>query len=243
MSNQSRRLSLPWSVVVLGSVVIAACGGTARVDGSSTSAGAAGQGAVAGSASRCETVDCSDIECASGQVRVRRVGDCCDTCADGGASSVGGSSSVGGALGVSGAATAGSADVPDCSGVSCAVDCAPDEFYETVPGTCCPQCRPQTPECKNGRAGYQQLFSALIQQAGATSCNKDADCTVLPNFPKCGDSCSTTAVSVAAQTEIAAQLSDWEESNCTTCKAIYLPCVAPPMPICVGGTCLSYQPF
>jgi len=237
MSCRSRSVPLLWSVVVVGSIALGACGGAARVDVASNAAGAAGQAASAGSGNSCANIDCLAVECKSDQMRVRHSGDCCDTCVTGDSAAVGGASSVGGAAGVLGAATAGSGGL-DCAGVPCPGSvCGPDEFFETVPGSCCSQCKAQTPECKKGQAGYQQLFTAFMQQAGVTSCVTDEDCTVLPGPGNCASSCGGGPfVNVTAASEFEAELS---KLDCSTCKLIALPCPPPSLsrPACVDGMC------
>jgi len=93
-----------------------------------------------------------------------------------------------------------------------------------------------------GQAGYTQLLMTLIEQAGATSCVNDDDCSLLPSSPKCGNPCPGTPVSVAIATEVASELGQWEEANCSTCTPLVIPCPALP-PACVDGTCLPYHPF
>src|SRR6478609_7278806 len=224
MSSRSRSMPLLWSVVVVGPIAVAACGGTARVDGASTSAGAAGQTVSAGGGNSCANVNCLAVECRSDQMRVRHSGECCDTCVTGDSVAVGGASSAGGSAGIAGAAAAGSGGL-DCSNATCPGGaCGPDEYYETVAGSCCAQCKPQTPECKKGQAAYQQLFTTFMQQPGITSCVKDEDCKVLQGAGNCAASCGGTLVNVKAASEFEAALS---QLDCSTCKLLALPCPTP----------------
>ena len=208
--GQAPGVPLLASVVVLCTNALAACGGRASVDGDPANSAAAGQSS-AGS-----------------------------TSAVGGASGVAGVSSAGGALGTAGESAAGSAGVRDCAGVTCAINCSTDEFVQWTPSSCCGQCKPQTPECLKGRAGYLQLVTTLTHQSDATSCVNDDDCTLLPNYPDCGDACRGRTVSITSAPEITTELSQWEAANCSTCMATTIPCPASPPPVCVAGTCLSY---
>src|SRR6478736_3993503 len=135
MSCRSRSVPLLWSVVVVGSIALGACGGAARVDVASNAAGAAGQAASAGSGNSCANIDCLAVECKSDQMRVRHSGDCCDTCVTGDSAAVGGASSVGGAAGVLGAATAGSGGL-DCTVLpgpgNCASSCGGGPFVNVT---------------------------------------------------------------------------------------------------------------
>lgn len=215
--GQAQRMAQLGSVFAFCSIAVCACGGAARLDGTpGGAAGAAGRLSAAGSGN-------------SGEA--------------GGAPGVAGTSSEGGGFSVAGASAAGSGGALDCNAVTCTVNCAPDEFVQWLPGSCCPRCQPQPPECLKGQAGFRQLLTTLTEEAGAVKCVNDADCTLLPSFAKCGDPCPGTPVSVTGATEITTELSQWEAANCSTCMALAVPCPAFPHPVCVDGTCLSYHPL
>ena len=208
--GESRGVSLLGGVVVFGSIALVACGGAARLDGTSTdTAGSAGQPILGSGGNNTEA---------------------------GGAPGVAGSPATGGALSVAGAGGA----VIDCAGVSCVLNCSRDEFWQTTPGECCPRCVSQSPECLKGQADFQKLYGTLIQRPGATSCVTNDDCTVLPSFSKCGYSCGGATVSVTSSSELIAELSQFEAANCSTCMQSPGLCPVSPPAVCVSGTCQAY---
>jgi len=191
-------------------------------------AGGASAGGTTGSggAGGCGVAACPAIDCGGSLVLLP--GQCCPTCQPG----------------AGGAGAAGAGGGGGCGFVGCpAYSCANHYHPETQPGQCCPTCVPDMDACAVGQNGYATLVGALLTQQGSESCAVDSDCTLLRGEASCGDVCTSTAVSVAAAATLSAKLKAYAASNCSTCTVKYPPCVAPPSPACVGGTCMTYRPL
>jgi hypothetical protein len=195
-----------------------------------------------GGAGGCGIVECPLIACSSESTLVTEPGQCCPTCIPSGEGGAAGSGETGGSGNAGSAGTVGSAGSGGVCNVSCpAIACAKGYVRMQEAGACCPTCVADAQACTAGEQGYQTLRTSLLQQAGATSCNVDTDCTYLGGVPQCGDQCVTSAVNASLEPNMANQLSLWASSYCSTCTPVYPPCAAPPTPFCSAGQCQLYH--
>lgn len=268
--RESRIVQCVLVLSALYAISATGCGGTFTAGQGGESGGASGATGTGGKSACTGDHACPAIACGAGFISVQKPGECCPSCVPGGTggSGAGGVRGTGGAPGCGVAAcpaidcagslvllpgqccptcqpgSGGAGGGPGCGDIACpAYSCANHYHAETPAGQCCPTCVPDTDPCAVGQNGYAALVSALLAEQGSESCTVDRDCTLVRGEASCGDVCTGTAVSVAAAANFSAKLKAYATSNCSTCTTVYPPCVAPPSPACVGGTCMTYRPL
>src|SRR6185369_8130178 len=125
-----------------------------------------------------------------------------------------------------------------CANVACpAIACGPGFVSAMEPGTCCPICRPDSPdECRNGQQAYAEFRAQLIEKDNSIGCNTAMDCAVVYESNRCVSSCGTAFASAIADSA-EQNLRSFAESNCASCPPIPLPPCPAPFVYCTQGVC------
>ena len=186
-------------------------GGTGGVPATGGGATAAAGGKAGATGDPCAGVRCIEPICSAGMAPHVLEGTCCPICG------------------------------PNCRAVDCAdPGCTGSELPVTPPGKCCPVCVPiaQTdaaPTCDE--AGYASLRTMLTEKYTSSSCNADADCTVV-TVNVCGTPDCGVALLASLADSFESNLVSFATSNCGGCAPVTPKC-PPDLPYarCENGVC------
>lgn len=223
--------------LMLGALLVAACGGRAIDDGSEPdgAGGTSGAGGKSTPSGKAGTAG-APITGTSGSTGIG-VGAAPPT---GGTFSAGGSAP---AFGGTGIVTAGTSSTVVGGSGPCACDpilCAPGYTPQPGPG-CCPICVPND-YCASAHAEYYRQRDLLIEKYSSAGCQLDSDCGLFFESNGCANGCGQTPLPVSLIDDAVQNLEGIAQQLCAMCAPPPIPpCVPPTQPRCVMNRCLILE--